>query len=255
MSDYPRVVSMSYTIASELPKRWDLSRLEPMSVHLGDFDCALSSGVLSVEPKIRYVDEDAARAALEPLLAGWEALIELEARAPVRFHFRGSTVMKQRERGTVGGELGISAGAGASVEGYATEFPTELPAPTARFVEAPELRLLRERIRDCRLGRDRLLAVGAYATDVFTTRFGGKAELSRQMRVEDAVVKTLKTLTGNRVHPRHGRKGLANLPQLTEAEAEWVSAAVIALARRMGELDAGARPPLLAMVDLPPLSH
>jgi hypothetical protein len=258
MGSGSRVDQLTYSITvGEARQRWDLSELEPRTVRLAEFECGVErheAGVQLVATPLRDFDDDAsARAALEPLLLSWEATIELDRQIPIQFRFVGSRVRLAREewegeqpRYRVGRELGIVYEI-AEVDASLHHLPD--PAP---YEEPIRLRVLRDRIREYRLGRERLLALGYYASTVFTQHFGGGRETPRHMNVEPQVLKTLAEVSSDRSSPEHERKAL-NKPALTPAERQWLEVAIPLLARRMGELEAGQQPPLLTMDDLPPL--
>ena len=60
---------------------------------LGDFDCVLEHAILTARPTTHYATAAEARDALEPLLRGWEAQIELERAYQAEFNFASATVV------------------------------------------------------------------------------------------------------------------------------------------------------------------
>jgi hypothetical protein len=259
MSSGSRVDQLTYSITvGEARQQWNLSEVERRTVRLGAFECSVEpheAGAYLVATPLSDFDDDAsARAALEPFLLSWEATIELDHHVPIQFRFTGSRVRLPPEewegeqpRYRVGRDLAIVYEV-AEVDATLHRLPDPTP-----YEEPIRLRVLRDRIREYRLGRERLLGLGYYASTVFTQRFGGGRETPRRMNVEPEVLKTLAEVSSERSSPEHERKAL-NKPALTPSERHWLEVAIPLLARRMGELEAGQQPPLLRMDDLPPLA-
>jgi hypothetical protein len=210
--------------------------------------------LLVATPQSDYVSEALARGALEPELAGWAAAVELTLGTAVEFHYTGARVRLPRAewqgeepRYRVSRELGLVWEINSALPLVHT-----LPGPTP-FQETPGLRGLRERIRDYRHGRDRLLAVGYYTYTLICREYGGAKRAPLCLNVEPEVLQMLNTLTSIRSSARDERKA-TRTATLSEAERLWVESAVTRLALRMGEVEAGAAPSLLRMLDLPSLS-
>jgi hypothetical protein len=197
-------------------------------------------------------DEESARAIVEPLLASWAATIELDHHVPLRFRFTGSRVRKGGDEEGDATHRVTREVATAWEVSRADARLESLPTPVA-FVESPDLRLIRERLRQYRLGRHPLLVLGYHAYTIFTGRFGGRRNAPTAMNVDGAIFETLNDLTSNRSSPQHERKALRNKPRLSDAERAWVESAIVALVKQAGAIDAGAQPKRLTMGDLPPL--
>jgi hypothetical protein len=250
----PRLASLSYRVLCRVPERWDLSNLGGQSFSLGGFDCEIEGQSLEARPRVDFPDEESARAELEPLLDQWEAVIELERQVPVRFRFRGSYISQPAEvdeQGNITRRAGVLAAVEMRASGRVVTGVSSLPPPSP-FSEPAELRVLRERIRDYRHGRERLLALGYFAYTTFTGHYGGGRNVAKAMKVEPAVFEMLNELTSKRTSPEHGRKAIRG-PALSDEEHRWVEVAVVALAKRMGEVEAGVSTPLLTMASLPSL--
>lgn len=249
-----RVVELSYVLeAGETMQRWDFTELFAESIYLSDFDCRVEGMEVTVRPLADFADEKSARAALEPRLADWAAVIELDLHVPLTFRFAGARVQKQRETEStpvlysVGREIGLAWDV-AEVDAKLRELP--LPSP---FADSADLRVIRERLREYRVGRERLLALGYYAYTAFTRRYGGSKNVPTAMRTEPTVLDTLNDLTSNRSSAQHERKSRARKPPLTQKEQVWIEAAIVALIKQAGAIDAGARPETIRMDDLPSL--
>lgn len=250
----PRVESLRYAISSVAAERWEVD-FDPHERVLGRFRCEVSGSDLLAFPLESVFSEEEARAELEPALRRWEAAMELGMHAPCRFAFAGATVLQPPAEG---GEIqrhvvaAWTVNVGARIS--ARVRPQELPEPPLSFAEPADLRLLRERIRDYRLGRDRLLGVANFALTTFWKRYGGKRATPGRMNVEPAVLATLNELSSNRTSDQHGRKALRK-PELSRAEQTWVEAVVPALALRMGQVEGAGQTSLLTLADFPPLAH
>jgi hypothetical protein len=237
-----RVDELLYSLEVETKQRWDFSELSVKAIRLGDFDCRVEGSELTARPALDFEDEESARAALEPLLADWSAVIELDHRVPLRFRFVGARVRNPREEegSPVTYHVSRAFATAYDVAGVDPKLHV-LPSPPS-FADASDLRLIRERLREYRFGRGALLQVGGYAYTVFTRRYGGRKNAPTKMNVEPKILETLNDISSNRSHPQHERKSLRGKPQLTDDEQTWVEAAIVALVKQAGAIDAGTSP-------------
>lgn len=130
------------------------------------------------------------------------------------------------------------------------------PAPDPGFRSTPLVEVLVERIRKVRDGEAEPTAVGYFLLTSLEATYGGskgrRAAAAKALAVEGRVLDKLGGLTG-RGDPVHGRKYSAGAQALTPDELGWIKVAMVRLARRVGEVEAGSTPPLLTMGDLPTL--
>ena len=139
----PRLGTLDYRLVSEVPERWDLSALEDHSFEVGDFECTIKGDTLNARPQTHFEDEQSGRAALEPHLETWAAVIELESQVPIRFRYGEASVFvpnRVDEEGNVTHTRLVSGAVsfeGAGSFSVKTALRT-LPAP-APFMEPPDL--------------------------------------------------------------------------------------------------------------------
>jgi hypothetical protein len=231
-----RVQELLYSLeVGETRQRWDLSELSVKSLLLGGFDCRVERTHLEARPVVDFEDEEAARAALDPLLADWSAVIELDHHLPLRFRFVGARVRKSREDEDESPVLyRVSRELGIAYELAEVDAKLHVLPPPSPFADSSDLRVIRERLREYRLGRERLLALGYYAYTAFTRRYGGHKNAPTAMDVDPTIFAALNDLTSNRSSLQHERKSLHGKPQLTEKERAWVEAAIVALVKQAG---------------------
>lgn len=249
---YPRLDTLSYRVVPVDEDRDDLSDAAPATFELGEFDCWLDDGWLDARPRGHFDDQETGRAVFEPLLREWEAIAELECGVRLKCLYQGSRVEDPRPEDGIWGRVETDLTLDwtrVEVRPAVSHSTYPLPAAT-RFRESPPLASLRERIRDYREGRDRLLAVGYYALTLLTREYGGRQGVADFLEDEAEILDKLNELTSKRSDARHERKAIRAQP-LTREEHDWVEAAIRRLAVRAGQREAGASGlPSLGMSDL-----
>lgn len=252
----PHVVALQYQFESaETHHSFEGTRA--LSGTLGDFDFELKDARLVARPRSHFADEESARAALEPRLRAWEQRTFLAEDVRITFKYGKTEII---DRDPVPGvtevrpdpiALNAVVYAPTIIVGHAT-----YPPPDPDFKVTPVTDRLSERIRRVRAGEAPLPAEAYWVLTQLETEYGtGKSarkSVAERLNVEEKVLQTLGRLTAQG-DPNIGRKADRIEAPLTDAETAWLRAAIVRLARRVGEIEGGALPAMVTMADLPPL--
>ena len=210
---------------------------------LGDFDCVLENATLTARTTAHYATAAEARDALEPLLRGWEAQIELERAYQAEFNFASATVVDRnpplggqtRElQATVTGRATISADVSVEHDDYPSP-------PEDRLTESEILKELRERIRDFRTRRERVLVAAYWCLTRIERQYGSRQAAVRALNVSRNVLDEVGRIAAVN-DPHEGRKFDGTVRQLTTEESNWIRNALVAVALRVGQVEAGQDP-------------
>ncbi|MGH3837639.1 MAG: hypothetical protein ACRDSF_18350 [Pseudonocardiaceae bacterium] len=251
-----RVAQLNYTVVWLDDARRVRDNAPPVSVKLAGFDCHLHGAELVARPEDDYGDEYAARAALEPVLQGWEANSEVMNDLPFRFEFSGSRLELAAPQ-SVGTQafaevaLAIAAALDATAHILHGEFPK--PDPTIA-IEGPVTAQLRSRWRQMRQGREPLTSFAYWAFTKIRSEFdSGSAKAGSILNISGPVLRKLSELS-TVPDPKLGRKAEAQGRKLTDRELAWLKAVLPALIRRVMERENGfVNAQQITMADLPTL--
>lgn len=244
----PSVDVLTYGFLS-LDDRHDYAPAAAWDGDLGDFACHLEGGTLEARPKGHYPDVETARQALDPHLRAWALRAELEDGIRIEFSFRsarGASGQLVMLHGAVEleGALSMTVGHGS--------YP---PPPSTALAASPLVEELLVWVRQLR-ERQQPMLVLAY---LFLTRlefdYNNRGEAAAALNVSQPVLNTLGRLS-EKNDPDERRKVKRRQPveRLTEAERQWLLAALPRLTLHVAEVEAdGSTPPQFTMDDLPSL--
>lgn len=128
----------------------------------------------------------------------------------------------------------------------------EYPEPAApAFAETRLVRELRERVRDVRLHRERLLVAGYWCLTRVEREYHGRKAAAQALNVSQNVFDELGKLTGID-DPVEGRKVGGTARTLTGEERAWVEGALRKLTVRVGEVTVAepSQLPFLTVADM-----
>jgi hypothetical protein len=253
----PRVERLSYEFRS-LEERHDFSRAAAWEGDLGDFGCRLDQGTMEARPRADYTSADAARQALERHLRAWELWAELTNSIRVQFRYRSAQVVdRQSTPDSISvaahaelAEVGIAAN-NATVKLGHSQYP---PPPSKDLATSPLVEELLGWVRDLREGRQRILVLAYLFVTRLTYEYNSEAAAAAALKVSRQVLVTLRKLAAKN-DPSERRKVAGPIQRLTDAERDWITAALPRVTRQVAEIEAGSSPPKLNMgpPDLPGL--
>jgi hypothetical protein len=253
----PRVERLSYEFRS-LEQRHDFSRAAAWEGDLGDFRCRLDQGTMEARPRGDYTSTDAARQALERHLRAWELWAELTNSIRVQFRYKSAQVV---DRQSMPDSISVAAHAELAEVGMAANNATVKlghsqypPPPSKDLATSPLVEELLGWVRDLREGRQRILVLAYLFATRLTYEYNSEAAAAAALKVSRQVLVTLRKLAAKN-DPSERRKVAGPIQRLTDAERDWITAALPRVTRQVAEIEAGSSPPKLNMgpPDLPRL--
>jgi hypothetical protein len=232
-----------------LDHRHDFAQAAAWDGDLGDFTCHLEGGTLEARAKGHYPDLETAKEALDPHLRAWALWAELEDGIRMEFRFRSAR--------NASGQLVMLDGAVEVEEALSlTVGHGSYPAPPSNaLTTSPLVEELLVWVRQLR-GRQQPMLVLAY---LFLTRlefdYNNRGDAAAALNVSQPVLNALGRLS-EKNDPDERRKVKRRQPveRLTEAERQWLLAALPRLALQVTQVEAGGSTPAqLTMDDLPSL--
>jgi hypothetical protein len=239
----------------------DLDRFDQaarMTVTEGDFDFDLADGILVAKPRVDFHGIDEGLAAVEPILSAWAAQAALDQPGrEIRFDYSDHRTIRRatgEPLATASSTETFNFGsAGAAI----TRDNLEYPAPPAGFRTDEVLEAILARTRHLDAGRAQVTDVANWVVTRIETAFGGTAKgsgvrtvVGQALAVDPRILNELARLASQN-DPSIGRKAKGPEAPLTNAEKEWMRAAIIHIARQIGRSNAGARLTPKTMADLP----
>ena len=131
------------------------------------------------------------------------------------------------------------------------EYP---PPPSKDLATSPLVEELLGWVRDLREGRQRMLVLAYLLVTRLTYEYNGVVAAAAALKVSRQVLVTLRKLAAKN-DPSERRKVVGPIQRLTDAERDWITAALPRVTRQVAEIEAGSSPPKLNMgpPDLPQL--
>jgi hypothetical protein len=235
---------------------------------LGDFDCSIgttsppvlvatsSSAVDEPEPvpstpdgepgptlialpKFREGSVDKVRPALEELLNGWAAHLEVTEGLAIRFEFRGAWTLDPRAEDQTPALATYVAAGGGSFEVFKPM--TEAPDPPPPWMtREPELvRMLREQWRGVRTGEARILDRAYFCLTAIEAAYGGRKGASEALHVSGAFLSRIGQLAATQDRA-HARKLTGSGPAtFSQEDRQWLNDAIPQLILRCAEVELG----------------
>jgi hypothetical protein len=229
--------------------RHDFAQAAPWDGDVGGFNCHLEGGTLQARPKTDFADVEHAKEALESHLRAWALWAELEHGIRMEFRFRSAHGPYGRQ---VMADPATAVGEALDIREGHSSYPQ--PSPKA-LAATPLVEDLLGWVRQLRERRQPMLVL----VYLFLTRlefdYKDRGEAAAGLNVSKPILNTLGQLS-EKNDPEERRKLKRRQPveRLTEAERQWLLAALPRLALHVAEVEAhGSSPAQLAMDDLPPL--
>ena len=253
----PHVASLRYKL--ETISTVTFNNPPPVKVETDMFLLYLENGKASVEMKEHFAAVEAARSVIDPYLRAWELDVALHlGRQEIKFIYEDAEVI-DRNPPPPGSPQAIQLSGIALATSFGTATLTvarrEYPLPPKHFRVNPDVDTLWHRFDGYNQGREPLLAMAYFCLTLLEARAVRRKNTVKLYRVHKAVLDKLGELTANRGDERTARKlkKASTLVPLTPTETRWIEAAIKAIIRRVGEIDANPSLDVLTMSDLPTL--
>jgi hypothetical protein len=195
---------------------------------------------------------------LEHHLRGWELSAELTNSIRVEFRYQSAQVV---DRQSTPDSVSVAAYAELADVGMVANNVTvklghgEYPAPPSKdLATTPLVEELLGWVRDLREGRQRMLVLAYLFVTRLTYEYNSEAAAAAALKVSRQVLVTLRKLAAKN-DPSERRKVTGPIQRLTDAERDWITAALPRVTRQVAEVEAGSSPRKLNMgtPDLPRL--
>jgi hypothetical protein len=263
----PHVVYLTYKIVAGEGIEFD--NPEPLEHETDSFLFRLEAGVLTATPKGHFSTKEDARAVVERYLQAWELHHALKnGRRNVTFKYENAKII-DRIPPDSGAHLLLAVTGEYALVGGDVAFKliwNHYPDPPPRNFQTvpPDAETLWNRFEGYLEKREYLQGMAYFCVTVIEADaspprprgYSKKRKFAAdKYRVELDVIGTLAELSSTRGNANTARK-LPALP-LTDAEKNWMEAAVKVIVRRVAELDSTSDPqslPWIKMEHLPPLS-
>jgi hypothetical protein len=248
----PRLESLQYELVT-LEGSYDFASTEPWEGRLADFACRLADRTLVATAEADFPDAASGRAVLEPALRAWETHLEMAHRMWVEFRYESAKVIDQQP--TPGGHdvaLAATVSGGGTVSATVVAHPGSYPEPpVVELGDTVLVRELRERVRDVRHRRERLLSAAYWFHTRLAEEYGGPKAAASHLNVSRNVLDHMKKLAAVD-DPQESRMAKGPKRPLTPNERAWIMRAMPALVLRVAEVEASWSPPAkqLTMAEL-----
>jgi hypothetical protein len=246
------LVDMTYTI-KPVSEQFKLTAApDGPAFALGNFTLSAAGTTITVVPNIEYDDVEAARAALEPLLADLE----------VEWDLRGFPItieLSTAHTSVVDGEEQRHALVLEEIVGLtgtmSAEITVTFEAPSGAYRATPIVDMLRRRWLSNARRVTEPPAAAAYALVTFFERlYGGRKGAAGTLNVSKTVLDKVGQLSA-KSDPLQGRKfGTPDFEELDPIELGWLSEFIQKVGKRAASVESGHAPgAAITMADLPTL--
>jgi hypothetical protein len=203
---------------------------------------------MEARPRADYTIADAARQALERHLRAWELWAELTNSIRVQFRYKSAQVV---DRQSTPDSISVAAHAElAEVAMAANDATVKLghsqypPPPSKELATSPLVEELLGWVRDLREGRQRMLVLADLFVTRLTYEYNSEAAAAAALKVSRQVLVTLRKLAAKN-DPSERRKVAGPIQRLTDAERDWITAALPRITRQVAEIEAASSAPKL----------
>jgi hypothetical protein len=117
------------------------------------------------------------------------------------------------------------------------------PPPSKELATSPLVEELLGWVRDLRVGRQRMLVLAYLFVTRLTYEYNSEAAAAA-LKVSRQVLVTLRKLAAKN-DPSERRKVAGPIQRLTDAERDWITAALPRITRQVAEIEAASSPPKL----------
>jgi hypothetical protein len=247
---------MHYTIGSGEGISYRDPEALSFSNHLGDFE--LIDKELHIKPTEHFSDEGEARTAIEPFLHAWEIEADLTSNiGAIRFTFERVALI-DRDPPPPGSPKVIKLKAMLGNVSLASSFSLHLtrrryPQPPQAFRATSEVQQAYRRWMGFRAGKEPLQAMAFFVLTLLEKPAGGRKKAACTFHIGLDVLNTIGELSSTKGDESTARKASlgGQYQQLSDAEKQWLEAAVPKVIHQLGQYASGTSLTRLSMNDLP----
>ena len=255
MSDtYLEFIRYKFRSLNELDR---FDQAATMTVTEGDFDFHLAEGILEARPRVDFPGIDEGRAAIEPILSAWVARAALDQPGrEIRFDYDDHRTIR-RATGQPLAKASFTQTFSFQAAAAIKRDNLEYPAPPAGFRANDVLEAVLARMAHLDAGRAHVTDVANWVVTRIEDAYRGTAKgsdvrtaVGHALAVDPRIVNELARLASQNDRSI-GRKAKGPEVPLTNAEKEWMRAAIVLIARQIGAANAAASLTPKTMADLP----
>ena len=210
-----------------------------------EFDGDLTAGVLTLKMTNHHATVGSAQGTVQPYLRAWEIQTGLQhGLGYLEFEYKTANVVDRNPPPPGARVLHAEASSYAvfamEVTGHLTN--AKYPSPPSSFAVSPIVTTLWQRFRNFIEGKEPLTGMGYFCLSVLQADAGGRRHAATKFTVHIDVLDTLGRLTsevGDESTARKLDQGTTFRPH-TNAETDWIKAAVKRLILRAGEIAANS---------------
>jgi hypothetical protein len=230
----------------------------PLDATIDGFDVHLDDGVLTATPHDHFASADDAREILEPQLRDWEAQARVQdVWHSIRFDFEDAQVIDRSPGPGVEVYPTTARGRVVAFDAVIMRDNSVYPPPATGFRTDPVVDAILGRLDDLDQRRTTLTDAANWVLTKVEDEFGRGAakggrrkQAARNLVIGETILSNLGRLAEQN-DPKIGRKANRPVKPFTDNERVWMRAAIVLVARRIGERNAGGPLGRLTMSDLP----
>jgi hypothetical protein len=230
------------------------------------FDLEVRGGLAVFRFKAHFANEGEARQVTEALIRTWQIWDGTEhAPGELCFIFQSADVVDRAPPASAPGgniDISVTMSAMGTMRVEKLTVSRDYPAPPDGFIASEEVRAMYYQYEALRAGTMPLGMVAYLCLNVLERRMTLKYDSTQKLRtkasadytVDEDVLNTLGDLSSKK-GGKEARKAEGLSSDFTGSETRWLHAVIRALIRRVGEVDAGPKKPLvpITMTSLPPI--
>jgi hypothetical protein len=250
-----QVVELYYRL--ETIKTVDFKSPPPITGETTPFYYFLDNGKLTIKLKQHCSSVDEAQKIVDDFLRSWE-IDDAVRNGGCRFKFKlydAKIIDPNNPNARIIYTQGINLKLGGSGEIKSIE--PLYPNPPNLFKISPDVITLWQRYEVYLNNHEPIQSMANACRTFLISLAGNKKNAGQKFRIDIGVLRKLGELSsenrGDKKNVRKFKSGISPRP-LSPIENEWIKAALMAIIRRVGEIDAAASLPIITMNDLPELS-
>lgn len=249
-----QVVELYYRL--ETIKTVDFKSPPPIEGGTTSFTYSINNGILTIKLEQPCSSVEEAQNLVDDFLRSWE-IDDAVRNGGCRFKFKlydAKIIDHNNPNTTIIYTQGINLKCGGSGE-IKFIYPC-YPNPPNLFKISPDVITLWQRYEVYLNNHEPIQSMANACRTFIISLAGNKKNAEKKFRIDIGVLRKLGELTsenrGDKKTVRKFKSGISPRP-LSPIENEWIKAALMAIIRRVGEIDAAASLPIITMNDLPKL--
>lgn len=249
-----QVIELYYRL--ETIKTVDFKAAPPIEGETTAFNYSLNNGKLTIKLKQHCSSVEEAQNLVDDFLRSWEIDDAIRnSRKRIEFVFDNVKIIDPNNPNNIiiyTGGVSLKIGGSGEMKSIYPRYPS----PPNFFKISPDVQTLWQRYEGYLNNHEPLQSMANACRTFPISLAGNKKNAAQKFAIDIKVLNKLGELTaenrGDKKSVRKFKSGVSPRP-LSPIENEWIKAALMAIIRRVGEIDAAASLPIITMHDLPKL--